>query len=320
MRWFGLDVASGHDVVDAAGNALLQSEPSTDETFNIDNSVPVLTVDSSWTNDSTPALTGTVDGSSLSVAVTVAGQQVSATNAGGVWSVSDGTLGTLSDGTYDVLAVATDAAGNTGTDASFGELTVDTTAPAVAFTRSTSVSSPTNADTLVFRLNFSEEVQNVDSADFVVSGTTATVTDLVLVDGVTYEVTVSGGNLAGLDGMVGLGFASTQDIVDLAGNALPSVGPAIDQEYTVDNTIPALLSFERNTPDRPATNADVLVFRAVFSDDVVDVNDSDFAVTGTTARVSGVVAVDSRTYDITVRGGDLDELEGNGWAQFVAAG
>ena len=306
----GLDVATGQEIIDAAGNALLLTEPSTDETYSVDNSVPILAVDSLWTNDSTPALTGTVDGSSLSVAVTVAGQQVSATNVGGVWSVNDGTLGTLSDGTYDVLAVATDAAGNTGTDASFGELTVDTTAPAVAFTRSTSVSSPTNADTLVFRLNFSEEVQNVGSADFVVSGTTATVTDLVLVDGVTYEVTVSGGNLAGLDGVVGLDFASTQDIADLAGNALPSIGPAIDQEYTVDNTIPALLSFERNTPDRPATNADVLLFRAVFSDDVVGVNDSDFAVTGTTARVSRVVAVDSRTYDITVRGGDLDELEG----------
>ena len=77
--------------------------------------------------------------------------------------------------------------------------TVDTTAPRVAsIVRETPTSSPTNADSLTWRVTFSEAVSNVDAADFVVSGTTATVTAVAAVSGVTgaYDVTASGGNLA----------------------------------------------------------------------------------------------------------------------------
>ena len=77
--------------------------------------------------------------------------------------------------------------------------TADTTAPRVAsIVRQNPTSSPTNADSLTWRVTFSEAVSNVDAADFAVSGTTATVTAVAAVSGVTgaYDVTASGGNLA----------------------------------------------------------------------------------------------------------------------------
>ncbi len=65
----------------------------------------------------------------------------------------------------------------------------DTTAPTVtSIVRQTPTSSPTNADSLTWRVTFSEAVSNVDTADFAVNGTTATLS-VSAVSGVTYDVT-----------------------------------------------------------------------------------------------------------------------------------
>src|SRR5262249_57489093 len=70
----------------------------------------------------------------------------------------------------------TDLAGNAlpaGEPATDQTFVVDNTAPTLSsFTRQTPASSPTNADTLIFRASFSEAVSNVDAADFAVTGTT----------------------------------------------------------------------------------------------------------------------------------------------------
>ena len=56
--------------------------------------------------------------------------------------------------------------------------------------------------------------------------------------GLLWDVTVSGGDLAGFTGTVGLNLSGTQNITDLAGNALPTTEPTTDDTYTVDNTPP----------------------------------------------------------------------------------
>ncbi|MCH8921533.1 MAG: hypothetical protein IIA67_00115, partial [Planctomycetes bacterium] len=48
--------------------------------------------------------------------------------------------------------------------------------------------------------------------------------------------TISGGDLAGLNGVVGLNLNSPS-IIDLAGNALPNTEPLTDETYTVGNTV-----------------------------------------------------------------------------------
>ena len=120
----------------------------------------------------------------------------------------------------------------------------DTAAPQVAsIARQSPTSSPTRADSLTWRVTFSETVANVDEADFEVGVTAATLT-VAAVPGssVAHDVTVEGGNLAGLTGTVTLAFASDHDIADTAGNALTNTVPmdANDNTFELDNTAPTV--------------------------------------------------------------------------------
>lgn len=124
----------------------------------------------------------------------------------------------------------------------FAPIPPDTTPPsALSFVRLTPATSTTDADSLVFRVTFSEDVIAVDTDDFSVSGsgtlTTATVTG-VSGSGSVYDVTISGGDLADFNGTVALNFASpVATINDLADNVLPfDAEPPIDETYTVSNT------------------------------------------------------------------------------------
>lgn len=173
----------------------------------------------------------------------------------------------------------------------------------------TPASSPTNANTLVFRATFSEGVQNVSIGDFAVTGTTATVTNVAVVSASVYDVTVTGGNLAALNGTVGLNLAAGQNIQDTTGNALPNTEPAIDQTYVVDNTAPSVVSLAIQNPATSPTNANSLVFRITFNEDVTNIDVNDFDVAGTTANVTAVTTVTANTvFDLTVSGGDLAGL------------
>ena len=129
----------------------------------------------------------------------------------------------------------------------------------------------TNADTLSFRVTFSEAVQNVDAADFNASGAgdATTVTGGVN----TYIVTVSGSGLDNYNGEVGLTFAAGRNIVDATGNALDASLPTGTnyERYTLDNTRPTVASVERHdgtSAQAELTNADTLTFRVTFSEAV----------------------------------------------------
>ncbi len=231
--------------------------------------------------------------------VTVSGGNLASLNA---------TVGLDFAGTITVTDLAGNALPTTepGTDETY---LVDNTAPATtSFTRQTPLTSPTNADVLVFRATFNESVTGLDAADFAVTGTTATITAVSAVSGTVYDVTVSGGNLASLNATVGLDFAGTITVTDLAGNALPTTEPGTDETYLVDNTAPATTSFTRQTPGTSPTNADVLIFRATFNESVTGLDAADFAVTGTTATITAVSAVSGTVYDVTLSGGNLASL------------
>ncbi len=103
-----------------------ESSASVALTLTIDTTPPVVTVDATTTDRSRPALSGTAtDAHPGDVQVTVQGDAVTVTpDAAGVWSVAENTLDALPVGTYDVVASATDAAGNVGADASNNELTI----------------------------------------------------------------------------------------------------------------------------------------------------------------------------------------------------
>ncbi len=150
---------------------------------------------------------------------------------------------------------ATDQRGLTrpqGTSFDIGAVEFDQAPVLTSFTRLNPTSENSNVDSLVFRVLFNETVTNVDASDFVVNGSTATVTG-VTGSGATYDVTVSGGDLANFNGTVGLNLSGSQNITDTFGAALPATEPTIDQTYTLDNAgpVPALTEIQfQSTYDR----------------------------------------------------------------------
>ena len=105
--------------------------------FVIDTQSPTVTVDSQIINYPSPQITGTAsDNVGLSrVDVTINGETHQALlNNDGTWTIAKDTFSTLSDGVYEVVATATDFAGNQATDQTHNELQIDTHPPTATFT------------------------------------------------------------------------------------------------------------------------------------------------------------------------------------------
>lgn len=344
-----LSLAGGQDIADLAGNALTDTSPSgaNASTFEIDNSRPTLAI----TGPSGPvsgAFTATflfsenVTGFSaddISVANGTAAN-VQATSA----SVYIATITPAADGavSVNVAAAAQDAAGNNNLTAAQYSVENDETPPTVtAIVRQTPAASPTDADSLVWRVTFAEAVENIDAGDFTVTGTTATVEAVVDAGGNGVDVTVSGGDLSDLNGTATLGFAAGQDISDLAGNTLAGTTPTGTDEsaWSVinDAEAPTVTAITRDNPAEQLTNADTLVWVVVFSEDVTDIDGADFALSGTTGTVTGVseqavalppsangsaqsqsFAVSSSSFVVTASGGDLANFNGEVALSFAA--
>ena len=331
----GINLAGTQDIQDLASNALPNGEPATDEIFTLDNTAPILTSFTRKTPATTPTNADTlvflatfnedvtvvdiadfVINSTSSASVTnvamVTASTWDVTVSGGDLVGFTGTVGIDLAGAQNITDLVGNAlpAGEPSTDDIY---TLDNTAPTLtSFTRKNPATTPTNADTLVFLATFSEDVTAVDVADFVINSTsTASVTNVAMVTASTWDITVSGGDLAGFDGTVGVDLAGAQNITDLVGNALPAGEPSTDEIYTLDNTAPVLNSFTRQNPGAASMGADVLVFRATFSEDVQNVDAADFLVnSSSTATITAVSPVSPNVYDITVSGGDLPNFNG----------
>ena len=128
--------------------------------------------------------------------------------------------------------------------------TVDNSDPTVSITRDDA--NPTHATSVVFNVDFSEDVTNVDAADFVLdlSGVTANATVTVGNAGdanaATYTVTVDA--IAG-DGTLGLDIVGGNDVTDLVTNAV-NIVPTTDDAYTIVNNAPTITSSNNlNVPE-----------------------------------------------------------------------
>ena len=200
--------------------------------------------------------------------------------------------------------------------------TADTTAPRVAsIARQNPTSSPTNADSLTWRVTFSEAVSNVNAADFAVSGTTATVTAVAAVSGVTggYDVTASGGNLAGVSATVTLAIAASHNIQDGASNALSNTAPTgtNDNSYVVDNTAPTVtISGVPASSDAPFratfTFSEAVTGFAVGDITLGNATASSFTVTSTTVYTALVTPTATGAVTVDVPANAAQDAAGNG--------
>lgn len=148
----------------------------------------------------------------------------------------------------------------------------------VSFRRQTPTSPITNANSLTFRVTFSEAVSNVDAADFVVTGTTGAITAVTPPAGSVYDVTVTGGDLANLNGTVGLNLSGVQNIADVVGSPLPPAEPPVDEIYTIDNVAPTV-TIEQAAGQPDPDNSTPVNFTVVFSEPI---DTSTFTVTDIT--------------------------------------
>ena len=170
----------------------------------------------------------------------------------------------------------------------------DTTAPTVAsIVRHNPASTPTNADTLVWRVTFSEAVANVDAADFELTGASATLT-VAAVDPnspAQFDVTAAGNDLADLNATVTLAFATGHNIADLAGHELTNTDPTNtnDVTFTLDNMAPTL-----TITDVPLTSKAPFTATFTFSEAVTGFAEADITLGNATA--ANFVATSTMVY------------------------
>ena len=226
-------------------------------------------------------------------------------------------------GTVAVKVTANDGNGGTVSDTFNIEVrSSDTTPPTVtSIERHVPASTPTNANTLIWRVTFSEPVLNVDTADFTVSGTTATVTAVSAAAGVTgaYDVTASGGNLNDRNATVTLSFAVGQNITDAASNALSDTAPTGTNHntYVVDNTAPTLTITGVPPTSSAAFTATFTFLEPVTGFAVGDITlgnatAANFAVTSTMVYTALITPTADGAVTVDVPANAAQDLAGNG--------
>ncbi|MDP2595027.1 Ig-like domain-containing protein [Alteromonas stellipolaris] len=250
---------------DAAGNI---SNPASD---TVDAAAPVVAFNDLTTNDTTPALTGSVDDPTATVVVTINGADYTATNNGnGTWTLADDAVVALAEGSYTVTVTATDPEGNVGTNT--GTMVIDTTAPTVA------INDLTTNDTTP------ELTGTVNDPNAVV---------VVTIDGNDYTATNNGdGTWTLADDVVATlaegSYPTSVSATDAAGNTVTNTGTVI-----IDVTAPTVaindLTTNDTTPELTGTVNDpnAVVVVTIDGNDYTATNNGD----GTWTLADNIVAL-----------------------------
>ncbi len=239
----GIDVSALSDgsitytatATDASNNTATASFPTTKGTTTVPTAISTVTNPVNAANAIHTSVTGTAPfGSQVSVTasdgVHTSSPQVTTVPSNGHWTVNNVNVTSLSDGTITYTAVITDPANHVTSPTQTA--TKDTVAPTVQSIAKVDNDPTTAGSTVHFTVTFSENVTNVDLADFTLATTGVTgaqITNVAGVDGGNvYTVTVSTGSGTGT---VGLNVVNNGTIIDLAGNPLAEnfTGPS----YTV---------------------------------------------------------------------------------------
>ena len=304
-----VDIAAGV-ATDAAGNT---NTVATQLSRTFDTVAPTVTLSSTAANPTNTSL--------VPVAITFS-ESVTGFEAADI-TVTNGTKGTLSGSgasytisvtpsgqgavTVDIAAgIATDAAGNTNTEATQLSRTFDTVAPTV--TLSSTAANPTNTSLVPVAITFSESVTGFEAADITVTnGTKGTLSGSDA--SYTISVTPSGQGAVTVD--IAAGIAQ-----DAAGNGNTA---ATQLSRTYDNTQPSV-TITSAAPN--PTNTSPIPVTITFSESVSDFTSSDISVvngsvtkllgsgTSYTAEITPTTADGPVTVDVAA--GAAHDAAGNG--------
>ncbi len=182
-------------------------------------------------------------------------------------------------------------------------MSVDALAPALTAIDRVQ-SNPTNASGVDFTVSFSEAVNGIDAADFVLSGNgslSGTAITGVSGSGSSYLVSVSTGSG---DGDLALGLSATPSAQDVAGNALGV--SAVQNGYRIDRTAPLAVVINKLDADLPTMP--FVRFEAVFDEPVSGLDPTDFN------PVMGGSITDALVVDVTGSGSSWTVLVYTGLA------
>lgn len=191
--------------------------------------------------------------------------------------------------------------------------TGDQTPPTVqSINRQLPTTSTTNATSVVWRVTFSEAVNNVDVADFALTTTSGNAAGTISSiapsgsGGNIYDVTIN--NITGT-GVLRLDLKNSgTGIADPAGNAIGG-GYTNGQTYTIESsggdvTPPLVSGINRQSPGSSPTTATTVIWRVAFNEAVNGVDVSDFTLTTSSGNadgdISSIAPSGSTTYDISV--------------------
>lgn len=175
-----------------------------------------------------------------------------------------------------------------------------------------------NAGIATVTLTLDDAVPGGFSVDVSTSDGTATTADsdygVVVAQTVTFAGTAGETQIVSFtiidNGVVEANETFTVEMSNLAATAF--VVTIVDSAIVTinnDDSAPRIVSIERNNPTTETTEADSLIWRVTFDKAVTGIDAADFSVVGTTATITGVSAVSTSVYDVTVSGGDLANLE-----------
>ena len=277
-------------VTDEAGN---QGETATDSAL-IDTTAPVVSINPLTTNDTTPILSGTVDDPNATVTVTVNDNDYEAINNGdGTWSLDIPDV--FPDGIYDVIATATDEAGNEGLDDSADELTIDTTGVNVTI------------HPLLVRGEIGTYTRTSDKTPTIsgeIDDLTAIIT--VTIDGETYTNSDQGDNPNTVE-IIENPFEATSEYTPthpyLWRVTLPEEDKlATDGDGTDNNqrTYEVSVKAEDTAGNADDTKSSIIVFEIDATLPVVEITGPEGFITDTTPEITGTVNKPSAQVQVTV--------------------
>ena len=181
-------------------------------------------------------------------------------------------------------------------------------APTATIKRNAPTVSSINRADVLFVIEFSEDVTNVDISDFQLSSGSiqATIAEITADSPSKYFIKVNGFST---EGLIDLDFVNATGIENNEGNIF--VGGVTEEEtYTVDFSAGPSASIARKSPLMENTNLTEVTFEITFSEGVTNVDLGDFELSSTSvnAVIQGVFSSSSNTSYLVV----VEEIESDG--------